>query len=97
MEKITEQELNEILTKYGMTKEQYYSLLNKNMYDAKQRLQNRLNGGSITYDEFKRLWDFEERNFESGGLLYAQCLQRAISPSDKIRRAFERDRLNSNQ
>lgn len=57
--------------------------LEKNYADSLQRLTNRYRVGSITEREYNRLLDWERKNYESGGRLYAECLAKALTPNPK--------------
>lgn len=56
-------------------------ILRKNMKDAIARYQKRYAGGHITYKEMQRLIEWEKKNYESGGKLYAERLAKALTPN----------------
>ena len=56
-------------------------ILRKNMEDAIARFQKRYTGGYCTYDEMQRLIEWEKKNYESGGKLYAERLAKALTPN----------------
>lgn len=57
--------------------------LEKNYADSLQRLTNRYRVGSITEREYNRLLDWERKNYESGGRLYAERLAKALTPNPR--------------
>lgn len=59
------------------------SQLEKNYADSLRRLTNRYRSGSITEREYNRLLDWERKNYESGGRLYAERLAKALTPNLK--------------
>lgn len=50
--------------------------------DAIDRHYRKYQCGAIDYNEYKRLCDFEQKNYESGGLLYAERITKALTPSE---------------
>lgn len=59
------------------------SQLEKNYADSLKRLTNRYRSGMITEREYNRLLDWEKKNYESGGRLYAERLAKALTPNPK--------------
>lgn len=59
------------------------SQLEKNYADSLERLTNRYRVGMITEREYNRLLDWEKKNYESGGRLYAERLAKALTPNPK--------------
>ena len=59
------------------------SQLEKNYADNLKRLTNRYRSGSITEREYNRLLDWERKNYESGGRLYAERLAKALTPNPR--------------
>lgn len=59
------------------------SQLEKNYSDSLKRLTNRYRSGMITEREYNRLLNWERKNYESGGRLYAERLARALTPNPK--------------
>lgn len=59
------------------------SQLEKNYADSLRRLTNRYRSGSITEMEYERLLNWERRNYESGGRLYAERLAKALTPNPR--------------
>ena len=57
--------------------------LEKNYADNLKRLTNRDGSGVITEREYKRLLEWERKNFESGGRLYAERLAKALTPNPR--------------
>lgn len=59
------------------------SQLEKNYADSLERLTNRYRSGMITEREYNRLLDWERKNYESGGRLYAERLAKALTPNPR--------------
>lgn len=59
------------------------SRLEKNYADSLKRLTNRYRSGMITEREYNRLLNWERKNYESGGRLYAERLAKALTPNPK--------------
>lgn len=64
-----------------MTKEELDAILKKNMEESIKRYNKRLQAGQIDYKEYQRLCDWEKRNYESGGVLYAEKIAKALTPN----------------
>lgn len=58
-------------------------LLRKKADENIARYKRRLTNGHCTLQEYESLVRFEERNVESGGLLYAERLSKALSPNPR--------------
>jgi hypothetical protein len=59
------------------------NLLRENMENAIKRYRKRYEGGHCTYEEYVRLVEWEKKNYESGGVLYADKLAKALTPNFK--------------
>lgn len=57
--------------------------LEKNYRDNLYRLNIRYRSGAITEREYNRLLEWERKNFESGGRLYAERLAKALTPNPR--------------
>ena len=57
--------------------------LEKNYADSLKRLTLRYRSGVISEREYNSLLDWERKNFESGGRLYAERLAKALTPNPK--------------
>lgn len=55
----------------------------ENMENAIKRYKKRYDGGHCTYEEYQRLVEWEKKNYESGGVLYADKLAKALTPNFK--------------
>ena len=58
-------------------------ILKRNMDDAIARYTKRYQNGYCTCEELQRLITWEEKNYESGGRLYAERLAKALAPNPK--------------
>lgn len=56
-------------------------ILKKNAETAIARYQKRHQNGHCTYEELQRLIEWEKKNYESGGELYARKLAMALTPN----------------
>ena len=59
------------------------SQLEKNYADSLKRIAERYRSGSITEREYNRLMEWERKNYESGGRLYAERLAKALTPNPR--------------
>lgn len=59
------------------------NLLRENMENAIKRYRKRYEGGHCTYEEYVRLVEWEKKNYESGGVLYADKLAKALTPNPR--------------
>lgn len=58
-------------------------ILKRNMDDAIARYRKRYQNGHCTSEELQRLIAWEQKNYESGGRLYAKRLATALTPNPK--------------
>lgn len=62
-----------------MSKEELVKIRDENI----ARHYKKYNGGHISEEKLQELIDFENKNFESGGKLYAERLAKALTPNSK--------------
>lgn len=77
------EEIRNIVAKYEQSVKMKQSKLEKNYADSLKRLNNRYRSGAISEREYNRLLEWERKNFESGGRLYAERLAKALTPNPR--------------